>query len=228
MDITIPNWDNYQPRKDLKKLSWFRLDADIFSGETYFHLKNDGIIVFIFLLTIAAKDNSSTFSVSHEFIADKTKIKKDDVLSIIEILEQNQLVHVSVQVCTETCPTLHNITNKQTLHNTNTISTEPQKAVALVDVKKTVTIKLSSDKEIIIKQELVASWADTYPKDFLELSLKEMKNWILTNSAKAPKSNWGRFMNSWFQRGWERHRKTMVSNPVGKISQDDLEKWIQG
>ena len=52
--LTIASWQDYQPRKDLTKLTWFRIDTGIFNGQSYFLLKNDGLILFIFLLSLAA------------------------------------------------------------------------------------------------------------------------------------------------------------------------------
>jgi hypothetical protein len=155
------------------------------------------------------------------------KLKKDEVLSTINILESLQLVHAPVRICTDLLPTIQTNNTNNTIQTSNTISTEPQKAVAVVEVDKS-EIVLSSSKRFLIKKELLESWSETYPKEFLELSLKEMKNWILVNDAKAPKSQWGKFMNGWFQRGWERHRKTMASNPTSKISESDLNDWLKG
>lgn len=228
ISLTILNWETYQPRKELKSLSWFRIDTGLFNGRTYYKLKNDGIILFLFLLALAAEKNKCDVSIELDFIADKIKLEKASILSYIKILEEIQLVHVSVQICANSCPTIH---NKQTIQTDTTnkhISTEPQKAVALVNTQDKSVIVLTASKQFLIKKELLQSWADTYPKEFLELSLKEMKNWILANDHKAPKSAWGKFMNGWFQRGWERHRKTMASNAPSKITSDDLAKFLNG
>lgn len=110
IQITINNFEKYQPRKELKSLSWFRVDTGIFDGQTYFILKNDGIILFLFLLSLAAKDNKATFKTSIEFISEKLKMKNADILRVLNILEQNQLVHKSDQICADSCLTVHNNT----------------------------------------------------------------------------------------------------------------------
>jgi hypothetical protein len=107
--ITINNWTEFQPRKDLKELSWFRLETGIFDGQTYFKLKNDGLILFIFLLSLAAKKNNPVIDLDLEFVSEKIKFKKSEILSLLEILKEKQLVHSSVQIRTDSC--LHNITN---------------------------------------------------------------------------------------------------------------------
>lgn len=121
IDITINNWDKYQPRKDLTKLSWFRLETDLFDGESYFKLKNNGLVLFIFLLSKAAKSNNPAISINLDFVCEKLKLKKDDILGTIDILKENQLVHESVRICTDLLPTIH---NKQTNNTNNTNNTE--------------------------------------------------------------------------------------------------------
>lgn len=115
------------------------------------------------------------------------------------------------------------ITSEQKNQN---VSTQSANAVDVVVVPK-FKLKLSSTKEIELKQDLVNSWQDTYPKEFLDLSLKEMRNWLLANEAKSPKSQWPRFINSWFRRGWERHRLTIKSQPA-KMTLEDFEEIMRG
>lgn len=104
----------------------------------------------------------------------------------------------------------------------NTISTEPKNSVAVVKTKKElVSFKISDSKTISIAKDLIDSWVDTFPKEFLDEEIKKARSWVLSNPHKTPKSNWGRFLNSWFNRGWDRYRTTLKSNPT-KITIDDL------
>jgi len=75
-------------------------------------------------------------------------------------------------------------------------------------------IAISENKSVEIKSDLIKAWADTYPKEYLELELKKARNWLVANPHKAPKSNFGRFFNSWFDRGWEAYRKNLPSKPT--------------
>jgi hypothetical protein len=103
--LTIQNWTDFQPRKDLVSLTWFRVNADIFDGETYYSLKNDGLIFLLFIISKASKKNNPAVTFGLEFVSEKLKLKKADILSFIKILEQNQIVHKSVQTCADSCPT---------------------------------------------------------------------------------------------------------------------------
>lgn len=91
--------------------------------------------------------------------------------------------------------------------------------------QETISFKISSEKEIQIPRDLLFSWSDTYPKEFVEEELKKARSWVLANPHKAPKSAWGRFLNQWLTRGWEKYRTTLKSNPV-KITVDDLEEFL--
>lgn len=104
----------------------------------------------------------------------------------------------------------------------NSVSTEPKKSVAVTKAKKElVEFKVSNSKTIQVSKDLIDSWVDTFPKEFLDEEIKKARSWILSNPHKSPKSNWGRFLNSWFNRGWDRYRTTLKSNPT-KITIDDL------
>lgn len=130
--ITINNWTEFQPRKDLKELSWFRLETGIFDGQTYFKLKNDGLILFIFLLSLAAKKNNPTIELDLEFVSEKIKFKKSEILSLLEILKEKQLVHSSVQIRTDSC--LHNITNNTNITEQDSTQHAGESVKSVVDL----------------------------------------------------------------------------------------------
>ena len=120
VSISINKWEDYQPRKDLKALTWFRVNTNIFDGNTYFKIKNDGLVVLLFVLSIAAKDNENEFELDLEFAEDKLKYKKAYILDTLNKLQEIQLLRVSVQTCTDLLPTIH---NKQTNNTNKTLQT---------------------------------------------------------------------------------------------------------
>lgn len=103
------------------------------------------------------------------------------------------------------------------------ISTERPKAVAVVAPKTSINLL---SKQVEIPNTLVQSWADTYPKEYLELELKKARSWLITNPHKAPKTNFGRFFNSWFDRGWEKYRQTLKTNPT-QLTVEALEEILR-
>lgn len=101
------------------------------------------------------------------------------------------------------------------------ICSEPSNLVPIKPPSSNALISISSNQQVAISTDLIKSWADTYPKEFLDIEVKKARSWIIANPHKAPKKSWGRFFNSWFDRGWEKYRTTLKSNPSA-ISVDDL------
>lgn len=176
--LTINKWSDYQPRKDLITLTWFRVDTGLFNGQTYFLLKNEGIILFLFLLSEAAKDNKADISLSLDYIADKIKLKNDVILSSLKKLESLQLVHTSVQNRTESSPTIQtNNTNKQTIHNKTDMSFDFESAYILYRQKKGKSAGMKKiQKEIKVQQDFdnFVKAIQNYNKD-LDLNKTDQK-----------------------------------------------------
>lgn len=118
------------------------------------------------------------------------------------------------------------ITKELTINNN--ISSEPTKLVSDENkISKDYIIFNVNNKEFKIKKELCNIWAETYDKEYIESELKKAKAWLITNSHKAPKSNLGRFLNSWLMRSWEKYRTTLKSNPQ-QITEDVLLDILKG
>lgn len=119
-DITICNWNAYQPRKDLKSLSWIRIDSDIFFSENFFLLDNNQKILFFYVLTYAGKKNTDTYSFNPEFVSANLKMgikQLDDGIQKLESLGiVRRLVTESSRIRTDVCTTIRNDTN-DTIHN---------------------------------------------------------------------------------------------------------------
>jgi len=119
-NIVINNWDTYQPRKDLKSLSWIRIESDIFFTENFFVLDNNQRLLFFFLLTYAGKKNTNAYSINSDFISDKVNLTSAQISSGIEKLQQLSILHSSVtdssRIRTDLCTTIRNDTN-DTIHN---------------------------------------------------------------------------------------------------------------
>ena len=59
-----------------------------------------------------------------------------------------------------------------------------------------------------VSEELQKDWLEIFlSADWIGQELKKAHAWCLANPDRAPKSNWGRFYNSWLLRSWEKYRK---------------------
>jgi hypothetical protein len=58
----------------------------------------------------------------------------------------------------------------------------------------------TNGKWLGITEEQMTVWADAYPSCDLVVELKKAAAWIVSNPHLAPKSQFGRFLNTWFAR----------------------------
>lgn len=63
-----------------------------------------------------------------------------------------------------------------------------------------------------VQVDLQKKWIEVYGKDFCLEEFKKIYTWLAANPAKSPKSDFGKFINTWLTRGWESHRKTLPTN----------------
>lgn len=74
----------------------------------------------------------------------------------------------------------------------------------------------TADHKAEFRKELHEKWANEFGTEFLESEFRKVSAWILANPKKAPKSDWGRFLNAWLYRSWESQRKLNPANPGAK------------
>ncbi len=129
-------------------------------------------------------------------------------------------------------PTLSSFSNSNSNSNSisNLVGTEPKNSVPARQKKKheMVEVRFSQETTISLKQNLLKSWSDTYPKEYLEIEFKKARSWIYANDHKTPRSErgWSTFLNSWLNRGWEQYRKSLTSNPP-KVSLEEFEEMMR-
>lgn len=231
LQIRIKNFEKYKGRSDVKNNTWFRLSNRFLEDHEFFDFTSDEKLVWIYLLSIASQKNHGDIHVSYQHAHHVCKIEKNVLTTSIEKLNKINCIE---KIRTRTlrgryarvsnpCATEQNRTEQTEQDRTEQVlSTEPNKSVSVAKPEKQIVeFKLSESKQIQVSRELVNSWIDTFPKEFLDEEIKKARSWVLSNEHKAPKSQWGRFLNSWFNRGWERYRTTLKSNP-SKVSLEEL------
>jgi hypothetical protein len=94
LEIEILNWDRYNPRRDVKKPSWFRMQNDLFFDPSFFDFRSAELLTWIFLLTQASVNNRGTISLSTSYIASRIKAKEKSVNRALEKLEANKCIKI--------------------------------------------------------------------------------------------------------------------------------------
>jgi hypothetical protein len=133
--IKINNWNEFQPRKDVKKASWFRLEHSLFEHPKFYILTQVELLFWVYLLTCASKENSDTFVFSEEHASRFGRFDESVIKSAISKLTNLEMIENVTSTSrarnvkdrkreigdTSLPATLHNITlHNITLHNKTT------------------------------------------------------------------------------------------------------------
>ena len=97
--VTVNNWDEYQPRKDIQKHSWFRVDNNLFFSQKTFDLSPNDFCLLLFLLAMCSnKQSTGTISLKYDYVRNYTRLNLDDIKKSLVKLEENQIVKCSAYV----------------------------------------------------------------------------------------------------------------------------------
>lgn len=228
MKIEIPNWEEYNPRKDLKSMPWFRVQSDIGYSETLFGLDPDAKWFWIFLLSTCARKMKAEISYNLDYFSFHSGLSRKRVESALQVFESRGLVRITNESDRFTNESVPNITNR----TNRTERTEQEAKASSTSLEKSTErgciSAFDADPEIKkILQDVPEStqerWIKVYPDiAWIKTEILKAITWIELNPKKAPKK-FGRFMGNWLSRGWEKHRKTIQTNPDSKTRLELLE-----
>jgi hypothetical protein len=94
--VTIANFKLYNPRDDVKRPSWFRLEHSLFEHPDFYEFNHTEKMVWIYLLCIASKKNTETFTISWAHAERIGGFKKKDFEGALLKLQQIQVILVHV------------------------------------------------------------------------------------------------------------------------------------
>lgn len=92
MIVEIVNWEKYNPRKDLKTSSWFRLENNFCTHHELFDYTNDQKMVWIYLMCEASKSQSPSVTINANLVATLLRIDASIVTDTIQSFENTGLV----------------------------------------------------------------------------------------------------------------------------------------
>jgi hypothetical protein len=124
VSLKINNWDKYNPRKDIKRPSWFAMDNEILQDDIVWSLSDAEFRAWIHILCTASKSSSDTITVNFSKAKSFSRIDPKVFAHLIGKLEKHNLIQVfaddtnasvrarsqSVRYTTEHNITEHNIT----------------------------------------------------------------------------------------------------------------------
>jgi len=223
--VVILNWEKYNPRKDLKATSWFRLQNSLFEDPSFFDFSHAELLAWIYLLSLASKRQKAEVRISIAHADRIGRLRERDLASAIEKLEAIGCVKLAENPRhADVTPTSHartttNVTNETDETNvtdvTNAATSELAPEGASPPMIASLADPLTQEFLKSIKAEVQEAWVKTYEDvEWIRHELRQAIAWCKANPARQPKSNFARFFTAWLSRGWERHRKTLPTNRV--------------
>ena len=222
--IEVLNWEKFNVRSDIKKQTWFRINNDMALGPQFFGLNSDQKWLWIVILSLVSIKNGEKILWNAAYIKQVTGISEDDQNSAIEIFEEfgflccsrtrskshpNGSVRIRNESVTNPCLHTYIHTDKQTNSDTTHTATSGCSPVIASLADPLIDEVLKS-----VKPEIIDAWLKLYNDDaWVKRELQQAVVWCRANPSRKPKSDYGRFFTKWLSRSWERHRKTLQSNP---------------
>jgi hypothetical protein len=98
MNVNIRNFDKYNPRKDQKSSSWFRVENEFTIGQDFHNFDSDGKIIWLTLLGMASKKMSADIYVDENFISHVLKIDMPKVSAILSEFHRLEFIVIENHV----------------------------------------------------------------------------------------------------------------------------------
>lgn len=218
--IEINNWEKYLHRKDMKSLSWFRVNSDIMHHPKFHKMPPEAGWFFICLLGFAAKKMSATVDLPDAYLLDITGC---DPVKCANILNKVGLV----RICTDLNGSVANITEhyntKQNRVELRSTSTVPEKSGPVAKNSKPYkhpndAVELWNLFPESTKERLQTLYGEIGKSDFLKRELTRIHGYYAEdNPRKCPKSvrGWCQASSSWLERSWNSQAKGLKGNDSG-------------
>lgn len=120
MKITIINWEKYNPKRDQKTYTWFRMDNMIYADPKIFQLTPAQKWAWVCILCLASRQNSPEIDMGNapaNYFAHVSGISPKESVQCIEMFEQFGLVSCVRQRDVVTTIPTNERTNEQTNNN---------------------------------------------------------------------------------------------------------------
>lgn len=207
---------------DKDRLYWFAFDHETLQHPDFFDVTGDELKVYCWVCCVATKANQKKIRLHIEHASRLLALDKNIILSTIEKLNNKRWLSGSEpQRSPARAPAEPQQGSYDTIrYDTNTVGTEPENPGSMQAAKKVGIGPISQvtwpvPAEAILKtvrHEVQRNWISIYPQDWVCGELVKASTWLIENPSRAPKKNYSRFLSSWLNRGWERHRKTIGAN----------------
>ena len=94
IDVEIPNFEKYNPRKDYKSMPWVRIQTDVFFDEKFFACDTRSKALWFFFITFLAGRCSQRGRIDVTMCSHIVKLRSHMLKKCVDELEENQLLIV--------------------------------------------------------------------------------------------------------------------------------------
>ncbi len=241
--ITIPGFENYNGRKDIKKCSWLRLENAISTSEAMFGLDAAERYVFVEILCRASEKQQSRVKINVEYLAQRACATAVQVRSAISKLIANG----TLELCDQTRPDLIGSVRAEEVitpvrsevegsrsdlaltdgrdeqdepdgtNERDEVSADTKTPTALIEALKPFDPDSKLELTFLkrnVSLETQQALLDAYPDPkWVSQQVFRSLFWEVANPHKK-KKNFSRFLGNWLSRGWDEHTSKLPSNPV--------------
>jgi hypothetical protein len=241
--ITIPGFENYNGRKDIKKCSWLRLENAISTSEAMFGLDAAERYVFVEILCRASEKQKSDVRVNVEYLAQRAGATVAQVCSALSKLLANGTLEVCDQICPNPVESVRTQDDDLQARSENEgsipdlaltdgtdernepdgtnerdeLSTDPKSTNGLVEALRPFDPEAKIELTFIQRKvplDTQQALLDAYPDPkWVAQQVFKALYWETTNPHKK-KKNFARFFGNWLSRGWDEHTSKLPSNPT--------------
>lgn len=146
IEITIPKWESYNPRKDLKATTWLRLQNTLFEDPSFFEFTHEELNFWVYILCLASRKQAGKVKImlahaervgrfSQEAI--DSALKKLVILGTIEITEDARHAHVTRTSRGRDVDVTRTLRARHTTNERTNVTNETNETFATRDAKVT-------------------------------------------------------------------------------------------
>jgi hypothetical protein len=241
--ITIPGFENYNGRKDIKKCSWLRLENAISTSEAMFGLDAAERYVFVEILCRASQKQQNRVRINVEYLAQRSGATPAQVRSSISKLLTNGTLELHGQIRTDAD---ESVRTQEVIPPARSDGEGSRSDLALTDERDGRDEPDETDErdevsgDTKIPNVLAEALRPFDPDAKLELTFLQRKvpletqqalldaypdpKWVAQQTFKAlawevmnphkRKKNFSRFLGNWLSRGWDEYTSKLPSNPA--------------
>lgn len=166
--ITVNNWSKHNPRKDVKRPSWFSFDNRMVEDADFFDFNHAEFKAWIYILSRASQKQSGEIQCDARHAEQVCNIKISDFSSAIQKLKRLNMITVGASHVTRTSRTRHAYVRDPYATNTHTDITD---------------ITNTTEKPADVRTSLEIIYSNFYPrKEGKEVGIKKALKEIKTEA----------------------------------------------